>query len=351
MKIAIIHQKYALGGGMENYLMNLLQGFLAEGDHVTLYVYKQNRHLPKQSAIDIRCSRFLSILPRRWRRYFFWANLNTTFNKEAFDLSLSLTRTACQDISVCGGTHQGMICRTPKRHLLNRLIHDKIENGFEKHMLRKVPKIIAHSKNIATELKQYYNVPEEKIKVLYPPINIEKFKPLSQSIVQKTRDNYSIRANKINLLFPSTGHSCKGLRQLLLAFAELSDNYQLYLVGSKPRNQLPSNVHFIGYVENLAPLYAAMNYTILPSNYEAFGLVIAESLECLTPVIITPQVGSGELLNTNEAIFLPNNKPATLVQTIKNLPLKRSIEPSFARRHHLTIEQHIHAIKNLKLSL
>jgi glycosyltransferase involved in cell wall biosynthesis len=347
MKIAIIHQKYTKGGGMESYLMDLLHGFLAQGDRVTIYVYKQDRTIPAQSHLDIRCTS-LSFLPRRWRRYFFWSKLNTVFNRTDFDLSISLTRTACQDISICGGTHLGMLHQVRNRHLLNRLFHDKIENNFEKYMLRKVPRIIAHSKIIADELHRHYAVPLKKISVLYPPINREKFKPISQDVIQKARDQYSINSRRINFLSPSVGHHCKGLTQLLSAFSSLSDHYQLYLAGSRPRQQLPANVHFVGYVNNLAPLYAAVNYTILPSNYEAFGLVVAESLACLTPVVITAQVGAAELVTKKEAVILPDNQPKTLIQVIKQLPFSMPIEPSFVIRHQLTIDQHINAIKKIK---
>lgn len=346
MKIAIIHQKYTTSGGMESYLMDLLKGFSEQSDRITLYVYKVNPKILKKKGVDIHCTP-LSFLPRRWRRYVFWQKLNTTFNKNDFDLSISLTRTACQDISVCGGTHLGMI-HCMSRHFRDRMIHDRIENSFEKCMLKKVPNIIAHSNRIADELIQYYNVPLKKLKVLHPPSDVEKFKPIDQATIRMIGDKYAIDSQKLNLLFPSVGHHCKGLTQLLTAFEQLPNTYQLYLVGARPRKRLPKNVHFLGYIKNLAPLYAAMNYTILPSNYEAYGLVVAESLACLTPVILTAQVGIGELLTKEEAIIIPDNKPETLCQTIQNLPSNITIEPGFAVRQQLTIEQHINAIKTLK---
>jgi glycosyltransferase involved in cell wall biosynthesis len=345
MNIAIIHQKYTASGGMESYLMDLLKGFSAQGDHITLYVYQVNPNMPKTGITVHRMP--LSFLPRRWRRYAFWRKLNATFNRHDFDLVISLTRTDCQDISVCGGTHLGMINRIP-RHFRDRLIHDRIETGFERRMLKKVPHIMAHSKIIAQELKRYYTFDYKKISVLYPPIDTQRFKPQTSNTIKSTQEKYKLDPKKLNLLFPSSGHERKGLNELLEAFEQLSDQYQLYLVGTPTKKDLPKNVHFLGYINDLAPLYAAANYTILPSYYEPFGLVVPESLACLTPVIVTKHLGASELLTEKEAVILPDNNPATLIQAIKNLPLHMTIEPGFPERHQLTIEQHINAIKKLK---
>jgi glycosyltransferase involved in cell wall biosynthesis len=349
MKIAIIHQKYAQGGGMESYLLDLLKGFSEQGDSVSLFVYRLYSQMPKKEGLNVHRMP-LAWLPRRWRRYAFWAQLDRTFDRSAFDLSISLTRSSCQDISVCGGTHLGMIHQTPRRSARNRWIHDRIETRFEQRMLQKVPHIMAHSRLIAEELKRFYTFNTDKISILYPPINTEKYKPQSHALIQATQTHYQIDSQKINFLFPSIGHARKGLPELLQTFSRLSNHYQLYLAGTAFSQKLPNNVHHLGYIKNLAPLYAAVNYTILPSHYEPFGLIVPESLACLTPVIVTDCLGAAELLTEKEGVIMPNNDVDTLVHTIKNLPQeKREIAPDFAHKHRLTILQHIDDIKAMKL--
>jgi glycosyltransferase involved in cell wall biosynthesis len=347
MKIGIIHQKYALSGGMESYLFALLKGFAAQGDEVSLYVYHIDRRLDRVNPSFPRSMKRipLSWLPRRWRRYVFWSTVNRQFDRHAFDLSISLTRSSCQSISVCGGTHLGMLHHTERRSLRNRWIHDAIETKFEQRMLRTVPAIMAHSQLIAEELKHYYHVNEKKISVLYPPINIEKFHPKGKQAIQAVRRKYHIRENHINFLFPSAGHKRKGLLELLKVFRQLPKHYRLYIAGTAPTQPLPDNVRYLGYVHDLAPVYASVNYTILPAHYEPFGLVVPESLACLTPVIVTKHLGAAELLSKKESIILPCNRADTLLNMLKHIPQRIRVEPGFAVKHQLTIEQHIDAVK------
>jgi glycosyltransferase involved in cell wall biosynthesis len=107
----------------------------------------------------------------------------------------------------------------------------------------------------------------------------------------------------------------------------------------------PGNVRYIGYVNDLAPVYSAVDFTILPSYYEPFGLVVLESVQCGTPVIVTRNVGAAELLTEREAIFLADNRPKTMADTIRRLKSGLRVEPGFALHHNLTLDQHITMIK------
>ena len=154
---------------------------------------------------------------------------------------------------------------------------------------------------------------------------------------------------RLTFLFPSGGHKTKGLPELLSAFDQLDpEKYELLIAGQKTNRHLPPNTRFVGYVNNLAPLYSAVDFMILPSHYEAFGLVVPEALACGTPVIVTRVVGAAELLSENDGIVIPDNRTETLVKTITGLEGRKfSVTGDFALRHGLTIEQHIAKIKTL----
>jgi glycosyltransferase involved in cell wall biosynthesis len=111
--------------------------------------------------------------------------------------------------------------------------------------------------------------------------------------------------------------------------------------------KIPANVRHIGYIQNLAPIYSAVDYTILPSHYEPFGLVIPESLQCGTPVITTRDVGAAELLSKQDSIVLDNNQPETIATAIRQLGKALPVASNFAGRHRLTISQHVADIKAL----
>jgi len=350
MKIAIIHNQFSRGGGMEAYLLSLIKGFLAAGDEVAIHTYEVDRQLAARFPCSVHLTK-LPLLPGRWKKYLFLHRCNTTFNREEYDISLSLTRTCCQDITICGGVHPEVVKRVSRTSMF-RWFHDKIEIAFERKMLATVPIIMAHSKTIAREILNNYQVNESKIKVLYPPIDTDKFFPADPQTVKETCTEFNISPSKLTFLLPSCGHKCKGLQQLLLAFNQLDpDRFELLVAGERLPRKIPVNVRYIGYINNLAPLYSAVDYTILPSHYEAFGLVIPESLQCGTPVITTKQVGAVELLSDADGILLDDNQPETIAATIRKLSRTFPVAANFADRHRLTISQHIADIKALYLAL
>ncbi|MBU0946763.1 MAG: glycosyltransferase family 4 protein [Proteobacteria bacterium] len=346
MKIAIIHNQYSQAGGMEAYMLSLVKGFLADGDQVSIYAYEVNRELAAQSSCIIYQPSLLP-LPGRWKKYHFLHLCNTRFKRESYDITLSLTRTSCQDIAVCGGVHPETIRRI-NRSSLFRWLHDKIEIYFEKKMFATVPLIMAHSKAISREIMAHYSVAEAKIKTIYPPIDTDKFFPADNKTIKATRKELQIDEKKITFLLPSCGHQCKGLTQLLAAFKILDPGkYELLVAGTKIPYAHPENCRYIGYIPNLAPVYSAVDFTILPSDYEAFGLVIPESLQCGTPVITTAEVGATELLSPRDGIILSDNRPETIARTIQGLSTTFAVTDNFAQTHGLTIGQHINTIKKL----
>lgn len=356
MKIAIIHNQFSRGGGMEAYMLMLIKGFLDAGDEVTIHTYEVDRQLAAQIPCSIQLTKVLP-WPGRFQKYQFLHQCNADFDRTKYDISLSLTRTSCQDIAVCGGVHPEVVKRV-KRSSLFRWLHDKIEIAFEKKMFTTVPIIMAHSKTIAKEIIDNYKVQSSKIKVLYPPIDTDKFVPSSPKTVKETCAEFNISPEKLTFLFPSCGHNRKGLQELIMAFNVLApDRFELLVAGGKLPRKVPANIRHIGYIQNLAPIYSAVDYTILPSHYEPFGLVIPESLQCGTPVITTRGVGAAELVSEQDGILLDNNQPETIANAIKQLKKtppaapehgpKQTPDESFADRHRLTITQHIADIKAL----
>ena len=349
MRVAIIHNQFSDGGGMEAYMQGLVQGFLAAGDEVHIHTYK----VDSSFAADFSCTvhkSHLFYLPRRWKKYAFLKSCNDSFSGKDYDLSLSLTRTFAADIAIVGGVHPAStIADKGKRHILKRF-HDKIEMAFERAMFNRVPFVVAHSKSIAEDIIEYYpNMDASKISVLYPPVDTEFFRKMNPHDKNLTSKEYALNREKIHLLFPSTGHKRKGFAELLAAFRRLDPaRYQLLVTGESLRNfsDIPENVRYLGYITNLSHLYSVVDYTILPSHYEPFGLAVIESLECGTPVIVTKNVGAAELLSEKEAVILPDNQPDTILHAIKNLK-KRTIVPGFVKRNGLLLSNHIECLKEL----
>ncbi|PIE57781.1 MAG: glycosyl hydrolase family 1 [Desulfobulbus propionicus] len=347
MKVAIIHNQFNKSGGMESYLLTLVEGFRAVGDEVHIHAYKADLDLARQHGCIVHRTPVF-FLPRRLKKYFFLFRYNNGFDKRKYDLTVSLTRTSCQDIAIVGGVHpQSVLAR--KTCNLYRSMHDMVENRFEHRMMSSTPAIVAHSASIQEEILRHYDISDRKVHVLYPPINEKRFARSLLMDKQQARERYAVDGGKLTLLFPSLSHKRKGLASLLTAWAKLdTDRFELIIVGDAVRRSrtLASHVRCIGYVDDMATLYRAVDYVILPSHYEPFGLVIAESLACGTPVITTAQVGAAELLTDEDGIILQDNEPATILQALMTLK-RKTVPPGFAARYGLEIGQHIERLKEL----
>jgi len=328
---------------MEAYLHSLVKGFRGQGDSVTVYACRVDWDLVQELGCAVHQIR--PPLPRKMREFRFLHRCNELALRRDYDLAIGTARASSPHVTVCGGVHVETI-RHIRRTALLRAVYDILENNYEKMAFYQAPHIMAHSGAIASQILAHYQVDPAKIKILYPPIDTDTFRPLDSLDRARARSALRIADNKLTLLFVSCGHQRKGLDQLCKAFAELDPKrYELLVAGSAITTSHPENVRSIGYVNDLSPVYGAVDFTILPSYYEPFGLVVPESLQCGTPVIVTDNVGAAELLTGAEAVLLSDNNPQTLVEAIRQLERSVRVESGFAERHGLTVDQHIQAIK------
>ncbi len=350
MKIAVVHNQFSKGGGMEAYMLALIRGFIIAGDEVHVHTYEVDRRLAAGLPCIVHKSN-LFFLPRRWKKYYFLRYCNRHFNRNAYDLSLSLTRTCGPQVAVVGGVHPASVqARSGVGNVLRRF-HDRIETALERDMFLRTCRIVTHSKELSKEVSTFYPQTEpEKISVLYPPIDTDFFTRTEGEELRRTQAHYSIFPEKMTLLFPSTGHKRKGLEELLVAFSRLDPKrFELLVVGERLRGfaSVPKNVRYLGYIDNLSALYSAVDYTVLPARYEPFGLVATESLHCGTPVLVTCFAGVSELLSDQEGVVLDDNHPDTLTSVISGLR-RRRVAPGFVERHDLSIARHIALLKALR---
>jgi len=148
------------------------------------------------------------------------------------------------------------------------------------------------------------------------------------------------------LLFVGRLASNKGLLDLAQAFATLAASdaaAQLVVVGedggqranleAKVRELgVAGRVHLLGHVDDealLAAAYRDARLTVLPSEYEAFGLVLLESLAAGTPVVASRVGGIPEVVDDGKAgLLVPPKSPSALAEAIGRL----WTDPGLARR-------------------
>ncbi len=346
MKIALIHHQYVSRGGMERYLVDLVKGFSEAGDEVILLTSKVD---PKTPYLD-RCRvvrNNVTLVPKPLRKVFFSGKLSRILERLKCDLSLSVTRSIGQDMVICGGTHIGYL-----KHInQTRGLLDRLEISLEKNCYENTRVIVAHSKMMENELAAFYGVEAFKMKVLYPPVDHERFYPALKGEQANFRGEFGLDKSKFVLLFVSTGHKRKGLEMVLEAVRMLPPkDFQLAIAGSRPDIVIrEDNVKYLGYVTEMPRLYAAADVTLMPSQYEPFGLAAVESVQCGTPVILSPFVGAGELMGDGEAYKMAELTSECLKRGIlKAFENRLLIEYDFARKAGLILANHIENLKSCR---
>ncbi len=184
--------------------------------------------------------------------------------------------------------------------------------------------LIAITQATKDDILARYNVPEDKIHVIYHGIDHTRFRPSNQDdddLIQAVKDKYSI--HKPYLLFVGNVQPRKNVQGLIKAFshwkATTNINAQLVIAGAKAwmvedvleevQELLENDIIFTGRFldEELPPLLWGATAFVLPSFYEGFGLPILEAAACGTPVLIADTPALTEVAGNAAMIFDPHN--------------------------------------------
>ena len=168
--------------------------------------------------------------------------------------------------------------------------------------------VVAISQMCARDFQQYHGVSPQRIRQVYHGIDIERFTPWRRECHREPlRDRLGIGQEELVFLFVGHDHRRKGLATAVRAVERLraaGAPVRLLVVGGRRRETalrfLPHRptgaATFVGPVDDPVPYYAAADALVLPSFYDAFGLVVLEAAACGLPVVTSRSTGASELL-------------------------------------------------------
>jgi UDP-glucose:(heptosyl)LPS alpha-1,3-glucosyltransferase len=202
-------------------------------------------------------------------------------------------------------------------------LDDRILPFIEKHNVKKAKNIIALSNSVKEDLIKYYNVPAEKIHVVYSGVNAEEFNPENRKKYrEEIRKIHGISPDDFLILFVGNPYGRKGLEFVIRALAKIKQkNVKLLVSGRDEPGEFQSiitqlgldkRVIFrIGLSTNINKYFSAADVFVLPSLYETFGLVVIEAMASGLPVMVSDSnfVGASELIEDGkDGILLKDPK-------------------------------------------
>jgi glycosyltransferase involved in cell wall biosynthesis len=204
-----------------------------------------------------------------------------------------------------------------KSHLFHRAAY----NLVLLNAIKRSKKIIAVSNSTKQEIKEYFSLPDEKIKVVYEGFN-SKYGVMDREVAWgKIADKFKI--SKPFLLYVGVWRRYKNLPALAQVFSRLVDqghDIELVLAG-EPDSFYPEikdqvfaikhkdKIRAVGRVsdENLNYLYNACRLFVLPSLAEGFGLTALEAAACGAPIAAADIPTLREILGQGAEFFDPKN--------------------------------------------
>jgi glycosyltransferase involved in cell wall biosynthesis len=160
--------------------------------------------------------------------------------------------------------------------------------------------ILTVSEASKRDILHLFNVPPEKIVVVYNAIDSHFAITPSEEAVTRVRERYQLDHKFV--LYVGNIKPHKNLVRLIEAFDELRqgdlEDLKLLIIGDQisrlpalrravHRHKLHKQVRFLGYVgdDQLAILYRLASVFVFPSLYEGFGLPPLEAMASGTPVV------------------------------------------------------------------
>jgi UDP-glucose:(heptosyl)LPS alpha-1,3-glucosyltransferase len=194
-------------------------------------------------------------------------------------------------------------------------------------------RVIAVSQRVSRDLFRCYSA-KNGVSVIYHGVDAEAFQA------------GPCHNNEVNT-FLFVGDFRKGVKACIRALSKLS-NGTLRCVGSTPPGPyaafarqlgVADRVAFSGPTEEIASRYRCADVLLLPTPYDAFGMVVLEAMASGLPVIVSREAGAAELIKHGENGLILDH-PDELPQLMSSLLTDSALAGRLRERGRETALQH-----------
>lgn len=244
------------------------------------------------------------------------------------------------------------------KNLVARSEHEKEEKfriDAEFLLTEKADVIINPSESDALYMKYLYNAKEEKLAVIPPGINRDRFHPIEKDIAKQ---QIQMEYNKKIVLFVGRIEPLKGIDALIYAIkilvvrnpslpvkllivgGDISQKKELWTKELQSLEQLtttlsiPDVVKFVGQTpqDKLRFYYNSAELVVMPSHYESFGMTALEAMACGVPVITSNVSGVASIIDEKHGSLITTvNNPLLLAAQIEEMLINKDLHEKVSK--------------------
>src|SRR4051812_14750351 len=189
----------------------------------------------------------------------------------------------------------------------------------EKTAIEMADAVIAVSKETKRDILRFFNVPEERIHIIYNGIDLAEYKPVTAT---DALEKYGIDPKVPFVLFVGRITRQKGIVYLVNAIKHMDPGFQIVLCAGAPdtpeiaaemktavdaAQRAHGQVIWIEEMVNKATVYQLYSHAAVfccPSIYEPFGIINLEAMACETAVVASAVGGIKEVVVDGETGYL-----------------------------------------------
>ncbi len=220
--------------------------------------------------------------------------------------------------------------------------------AWTKFSAKNADHIITISNFSKQDIVEQYGVPKEKISMIYPGYNKDKFKyQISKIKDEEVKKKYKIGDSYI--IYIGTIQPRKNLVRLVEAFAKIDRGLQLVIVGkttgedregwkfeeilaAPKRLGIEDRVKFLGFVpaNELTLLLSSSLAFVLPSLWEGFGIPVLEAMGSGAPVIVSNVSSLPEVVGSAGLLVDPYSVDQ-IEQAIRTITSDKNLQQKYSK--------------------
>lgn len=323
--------------GLGKIVLEQVNYFLSQGITIDIYTSKYDKLIAKTGVNIIKIPR-IPFVGEYYQRLLFAKSASKKIARQSYDLVVGHGDLVEQDVMFLHNLVERAYYETHKKKMdplnaIARLRRDILNTQNFKLL-------IANSQLMKDELISTFNIPAEKIKVIYPGFDPLQFNTHNHAQIRSdVRQSLNIDEQVLLIGFITSGDFKKRALDLFieaLHHMKSTQAYKVLLVG-KDKN-LPYYLDMAKKygllekfiiqepIDQVERYFHAVDFTVHPAHFEEFGMVVQEAMACGVPVITSKYVGASEIILDSSTVMptLQSEALAKQIQRLANDPTLRA---------------------------